>query len=175
MSSAASAKGPVLVGIGANLPSRFGGPLEACEAALAALEARGLPVVRRSRWYRSAPVPASDQPWFVNGVVEIGGATDPESVMAILHALEASFGRVRRKANEPRNIDLDLLCFGDVLRDFAPVLPHPRMHLRAFVLHPMRELAPHWRHPRLGVGLPELVAGLDPSQTISAIDLQNGP
>ena len=162
--------GPVLIGVGANLPSRFGGPLEACEAALAALTARGLPVFRRSRWYRSAPVPASDQPWFVNGVVEVGGAADPVAVLGVLHAIEAAFGRVRAEANEARVLDLDLIGFGAHVRDSAPILPHPRMHLRAFVLHPLRDLVPDWRHPRLGLALPDLIATLDASQIIQPLE-----
>jgi 2-amino-4-hydroxy-6-hydroxymethyldihydropteridine diphosphokinase len=161
--------GPVLIGVGANLPSRFGAPLETCEAALNALAMRGLPVVRRSAWYRSAPVPMSDQPWYVNGVAELGGTPAPERILSILQGVERDLGRRRRRPNEARVIDLDLLAMGALVRDEPPVLPHPRMHLRAFVLLPLRELEPGWRHPVLGEGIEALIARVDPEQRVERI------
>ncbi|MSP82149.1 MAG: 2-amino-4-hydroxy-6-hydroxymethyldihydropteridine diphosphokinase [Alphaproteobacteria bacterium] len=156
--------GPILVGVGANLPSAFGSPIETCAAALTALASRGLAVVRRSPWYRTAPVPMSDQHWFINGVVEVAGSLDPVGILAILHGVESAFGRVRDRPNEDRVIDLDLLAFGALIRQTAPVLPHPRMARRAFVLLPLRDLEPGWTHPALGP-LAGLIAALPPGQT----------
>ena len=115
-------------------------------------KAEGVHVRRRSRWYRSAPVPPSGQPDYVNGVAIVETALDPASLLALLHRIEARFGRVRGARNEARALDLDLLAYDDRVNDGAdgPILPHPRLHQRAFVLRPLAELAPLWRHPRLG-------------------------
>jgi len=81
--------------------------------------------------------------------------------------VERRFGRVRRDRNEPRVLDLDLLDYdGLVQRSGAAVLPHPRLHERAFVLLPLRDVAPQWRHPVLGRTVDELVAALPPGQQV---------
>lgn len=155
----------ILVAIGANLPADgMASPLATCEAAVARLAAEpGITVLARSRWYESEPVPASDQPWYVNGMLRVATAMDPRLLLARLHAIEDSFGRVRRVRNEARPLDLDLIDHdGTVLGGEAggPVLPHPRAHERAFVLLPLADLAPGWRHPVSGRSVTELLAAL---------------
>ncbi len=155
----------ILIGIGSNLTGgRFRSPLDVCDAALAELERRGCLIRRRSRWYESAPVPASDQPWFVNGVVEIATSLTPAQLLALLHEIETSFGRVRRARNEARVIDLDLLAYGDLVSEGPPVLPHPRLAERAFVLLPLAEIAPGWVHPAAGKTVSELIEALPRDQ-----------
>lgn len=156
----------ILVAIGANLPSRFGPPAAACEAALEALEARGISVVRRSRWWESAPVPVSDQPWYVNGVATVETPLSPAALLAELHAVEEAMGRVRTVRNAARVIDLDLLAYGDDILEGNLVVPHPRLAERAFVVLPLAEVAPDWRHPATGMTVPEMVAALPPGQDI---------
>src|SRR5689334_11276919 len=107
----------ILVAIGANLPSPSHGPPRAtCEAALAELVHRSLRIVNRTRWYESAPVPLTDQPWYVNGVVAIETSLSPESLLALLHEVERLFGRERREVNAARILDLDLLAYGNLVR-----------------------------------------------------------
>ena len=158
----------VLIAIGSNLPSpEFGSPRDTCEAALAALSRRGLRIVRRSRWFESAPVPLSDQPWFVNGVAVVETSLPPGDLLALLHETERRFGRERREVNAARILDLDLIAYGDLLRtDAPPLLPHPRLHERAFVLLPLADVAPDWRHPADGRTLPEMIRALPPEQSI---------
>lgn len=158
---------PILIGLGSNLPGGHGSPWQTCEAALAALVAEGLRIVRRSRWYESAPVPASDQPWYVNGVVAVETALAPAALLALLHRVEAAFGRERRVRNEARVLDLDLLAYGDIVRDgpAPPLLPHPRLAERAFVLLPLAEVAPDWVDPRSGRSVEALAAALPAGQT----------
>jgi 2-amino-4-hydroxy-6-hydroxymethyldihydropteridine diphosphokinase len=163
----------ILIGLGANLPSaEFGAPPRSLEAALELLRQAGVRILARSRWYRSAPVPASDQPWFVNGVAAIETTLDPAALLALMHAVEARFGRVRRERNAARVLDLDLIAFDDRVSadDEAPTLPHPRLHQRAFVLLPLAEIAPHWRHPRLGKSVESLLASLPPESTAELFD-----
>lgn len=151
----------ILVGIGSNLAgAEHASPQAVCESALAALERSGLIVVARSRWYETAPEPPSDQPWFVNGVVRIDTGLGPDDLLERLHDVERAFGRVRRVPNEARVLDLDLLAHGDIVRSGPAVLPHPRLHLRAFVLLPLAEVAPGWRHPVTGLDVDTMIASL---------------
>ena len=101
--------GAIYIGLGANLPhSVYGLPRETLKAALVELGARGTEVKRVSAWYRSAPVPASDQPWYVNSVAEIASNLSADQLLAELHDIEAKFGRTRTIQNASRAIDLDL-------------------------------------------------------------------
>lgn len=154
----------ILIGLGANLPSLAGPPPATLAAALEALAAAGLAIERRSPWYRTAPLPAGDQPWYVNGIAAVATRLEPAEVLAALHRIEARFGRIRRRRNEPRPLDLDLIDYEGLVRPSAPVLPHPRLHERAFVLLPLQDVAPDWRHPVSGAGLAELIARLPPGQ-----------
>ncbi len=161
----------IFIGLGSNLPSqRYGDPAHTCQAALDALAAAGVEVVKISRWYRSAPVPVSDQPWFVNGVAMVNTGLAPAALLALLHRIEQDFGRERRARDEARVIDLDILAYGDQVSgpgvgpESAPVLPHPHLAQRAFVVLPMAEIAPHWRHPVSGLSIQELAAGLPADQ-----------
>ena len=140
-------------------------------AAVAQLPAIGVAIVARSPWYLSEPVPASDQPWFVNGVVEIATELPPPELLARLLALEAQFGRERGARDAARTLDLDLLDY-DGRECSTPdlVLPHPRLHERRFVLAPLCDIVPDWRHPRLGLSAAELLAGLPPGQPIRRAD-----
>jgi 2-amino-4-hydroxy-6-hydroxymethyldihydropteridine diphosphokinase len=156
------------IGLGANLQHPdYGSPQQTLEAAIAALIAHGLVIIARSSWYESAPVPIADQPWYVNGVVAIRSTLSAQDLLKILHQVEAEFGRVRSVINAPRVIDLDLL---DHRGECQPgdgtglVLPHPRMADRSFVLLPLQEIAPNWRHPVSGRNLQELIAALPADQ-----------
>jgi 2-amino-4-hydroxy-6-hydroxymethyldihydropteridine diphosphokinase len=159
---------PILVAVGANLPSpEFGPPLATCEAAWRELERRGLRLVRRSRWFETAPVPPSDQPWFVNGVAVVETGLPPEALLALLHDVEKRFGRERREVNAARVLDLDIVACGDLVRtEPPPILPHPRLHERAFVLLPLADVAPDWRHPVDGRTVAEMIRALPADQPI---------
>ena len=163
----------ILIGIGANLMHPYYGPPRAtCEAALSAFNDSEIRVRRRSRWYRSAPVPASDQPWFVNGVAILETEFDPADVLRVLHRIEVDFGRVRERRDEARVLDLDLLAYGARISEpgTVPILPHPRLTERAFVLKPLAELVPDWRHPVTGMHVQDLLRALPADQTAEAMD-----
>lgn len=163
----------IFIGVGANLThERYGAPRETLEAALAELRYHGVQMLRLSPWYRTAPVPASDQPWYVNAVAEVASDLPADALLAQLHAVEAEFGRRRTVPNAARPIDLDLL---DYLGEIAAVgpgratLPHPRMIGRAFVLRPLADLAPDWRHPVTGQPISELLADLPADQVAERV------
>lgn len=163
----------IFVALGANLEHPIHGPpRRALEAALEELGRQGVVIRRVSPWYRTAPVPASHQPWYVNAVAEVETDLHADALLARLHEVEDAFGRVRTVPNAARLIDLDLLDFngetaaGGLRR---AVLPHPRMESRAFVLRPLADLAPDWRHPRTGVTISTLLAALPADQVIERL------
>jgi 2-amino-4-hydroxy-6-hydroxymethyldihydropteridine diphosphokinase len=138
----------VFLGLGSNLGDREG----TLERALAGLEARGFHVTARSSLYLTEPVGGPPQGWFLNAVAR--GETDlgPEALLAQCLSLEVEAGRVRTVKDGPRILDLDILLYGDEVRQGAGLrLPHPRLHERLFVLVPLAEIDPEVRHPTLGL------------------------
>ena len=153
----------ILVSLGANLPAADGTPaVDICRHAAASLDGvAGLRLQAVSRLYETEPVPPSDQPPFINAVALLSGKVDPAALLRALHRLEAAFGRRRTVVNAARTLDLDIVAMGNLVRTAPdPVLPHPRMHERAFVLAPLLDVAPDWRHPSTGRSARELLAAL---------------
>lgn len=150
------------IGLGANLGDARSA-LVAAREALAALP--GSRLAACSSLYRSAPIDSSG-PDYVNAVVALDTGLSPDELLSALQAIEAAHGRERPYRNAPRTLDLDLLLHGDTVQD-TPVLtlPHPRLHLRAFVLQPLAEIAPALEVPGHGN-----VAGLLPSVAQQGIE-----
>jgi 2-amino-4-hydroxy-6-hydroxymethyldihydropteridine diphosphokinase len=161
----------ILIGIGGNLESaQFGPPCDTLTAALAALKEKRIRILTRSGWYRTEPVPRSDQPWFVNAVVSLATELGAKDLLNALQATERQFGRVRGEPNAPRILDLDILDYqGEVMDTTSLVLPHPRLHERRFVLIPIAEIAPDWRHPILELTAVQLLAQLFSEQRIQRL------
>jgi len=161
----------ILIGIGGNLESaQFGPPRDTLTAALAALKEKRIRILARSGWYRTEPVPRSDQPWFVNAVVSLATELGAKDLLNALQATERQFGRVRGEPNAPRILDLDILDYqGEVMDTTSLVLPHPRLHERRFVLIPIAEIAPDWRHPILELTAVQLLAQLSSEQRIQRL------
>jgi 2-amino-4-hydroxy-6-hydroxymethyldihydropteridine diphosphokinase len=136
------------IALGANLDQ----PCARVKAAIAALDE--LPqtcLLRASSLYRTAPVGLLPQPDFINAVAQVATRLSPQALLLALRAQEAAQGRTRGIPNAPRTLDLDLLLHADVtMRTPALILPHPRLHLRAFVLVPLYEIAPDLRIPGRG-------------------------
>ena len=158
----------LFIGLGANLtPDGYAGPREGGMAALSALADEGVHLLALSNWYESAPVPISDQPWYLNAVAEATTELDAASTLAVLHYIERRFGRVRTERNAARVLDLDLLDFAGMVSNANDLaLPHPRLHERAFVLLPLGELCPDWVHPVSGILIRDLIAMIPGDQQI---------
>jgi 2-amino-4-hydroxy-6-hydroxymethyldihydropteridine diphosphokinase len=167
----------ILVGIGSNLAApRFGSPQRTVIAALAQLSAVGAAILRCSRLYLSQPVPPSDQPWYVNAVAIVETRLSPLALLDKLLALEARFGRRRSVPNAARTLDLDLLDYdGRRIATEPLLLPHPRLHERRFVLAPLAEIAPGWRHPLLLLTAAELLRRLPSGQPSRALGDRRPP
>jgi 2-amino-4-hydroxy-6-hydroxymethyldihydropteridine diphosphokinase len=155
----------ILIGVGANLPGPAGqSPFETCNEAVQVIsKLPGLKTAAVSPWYRTAPVPRNAQPYFCNGIARMEGTMDPLTLLGELQKIEVQFGRKRGDHNAPRTLDLDIIDLNGIIRALPPLtLPHPRAHLRAFVLRPLMDVAPAWRHPTLRRGVASLLADLPP-------------
>ncbi|OOY23223.1 2-amino-4-hydroxy-6-hydroxymethyldihydropteridine diphosphokinase [Thioclava sediminum] len=170
-----------LVAFGANLPSQFGSPRTTLCAAIERLEQLGFSLVAASRFWSTPAVPEGSGPDFVNACCKMRSSLQPRDALAQLHGVEEEFGRVREGRWSARVVDIDLIASEDrVLPDResflrwknlppeaqqreAPtdlILPHPRLQDRAFVLIPLAEIAPLWRHPITGDSVMEMLAAL---------------
>jgi len=178
-----------ILALGANLESAVGPPETTLAHAIRRLPDSGLPVLCESRLFATPAFPAGTGPNYVNSAVIVSSSETPETVLDILHRIEAEFGRARVQRWGQRCLDLDLIAAGDRVRpdpagfrawaDLPPeaqrrrapahlVLPHPRLQDRAFVLIPLLDIAPDWRHPVLGRTVREMARAL-PAAEKSAV------
>jgi len=150
------------IALGSNLSSRFGAPADNMREAIHRLDDLGT-VTAISRFHETDPVGYAEQPKFLNAAVLLETDISPLDLLRGLLAIEHSMGRDRAKAppKGPRIIDLDLLLYGSLVLD-APTLtlPHPSLHERRFVLVPLAELAPSWKHPTLELTVQQLLQAL---------------
>ena len=149
----------VIVALGGNLALEGQAVQAVLELAAGRLSGAGLKPVRRSRWWRSAAWPDPTQPAYLNAVAWVETPLEPRQVLEALLGIETAFGRRRSQPNAPRTLDLDLIAYGRrVLDEAGLVLPHPRAADRLFVMGPLAEIAPDWRHPVSGETAADLAA-----------------
>jgi 2-amino-4-hydroxy-6-hydroxymethyldihydropteridine diphosphokinase len=160
----------ILIALGANLPSAAGTPKDTLRAALASLGARGITVERQSGFYVSEAWPDPADPPFVNAVASVRTALSPADLLRVLLEVESEFGRKPGPRNAPRPLDLDIVDYQGRIEHGDPELPHPRLGDRAFVLVPLREIAPQWRHPVTGRTVDELISAIGPANVIPPKD-----
>jgi len=154
----------IFLGLGSNMGERE----QALERSLALLEDRGFGITARSSFYLTEPVGGPKQDWYVNAVVQGETALSPEELLLVSLGIERELGRTRLVKNGPRTLDIDLLLYGDLVRQTRTLeVPHPRLHERLFVLLPLCEIAPFSLHPGLGLTASELrLRCMDPSRVL---------
>ncbi len=149
-----------------SLGSNLGDRAVNLRAAVAQLDAAGR-LLAVSGLYETQPLDVPDQPWFLNCVAAIETDKAPRELLQLALRVEAMMGRLRIREKGARNIDIDVVLFGDRMVDEPGLkIPHPAMHQRRFVLEPLVEIAPEARHPELGKTARELLAALPGGQTV---------
>jgi 2-amino-4-hydroxy-6-hydroxymethyldihydropteridine diphosphokinase len=152
----------VVIALGSNLAGGHASIEALLEAAVGRLPDAGLRVLARSRWWRSAAWPDPTKPDYLNGVALVETRLSPRETLAALLGIEQAFGRRRGETNAPRTLDLDLIAHGRAVVDEPGlILPHPRAAERRFVMGPLAEIAPDWRHPVNGECAAALHAAAD--------------
>ena len=136
----------IFLGIGANL--KFNKSLsiqENCLKVIDSLDKDKIFIKNVSNWYKSSPVPSSNQPWLINSVVEISTNLNPSALMEYLHSIEITYGRKRKVLNGDRTIDIDILDYnGITLESKNLLLPHPQIKFRKFILKPWTDISPDY-------------------------------
>ena len=161
----------LIIAVGGNITNKQGvHPTKVCDDAINLLKDHKIYIEKQSKWYISEPIPVSSQPKYFNKVIMAKSFLNELEILKILHLIEKKFGRIRKKVNEPRIIDLDLIdCFGLILNNNNIILPHPRAHLRRFVMEPLLEINPNWYHPIYKIKVSEILKNLV-SQNIQVFD-----
>ena len=164
----------IYIALGANLPSASRTPAQTLAAALDALEAAGVRVLARSSFWSSPAWPDPTEPAYVNAAAQVDSSLPAADLLALMHRVEADFGRRRSLPNAPRPLDLDLIDWrGRVGQGAGGLqLPHPRACGRAFVLLPLAEIAPHWCDPVSGRSIADWMAALPQADRDATCKLQ---
>ena len=160
----------IIIAIGGNIKSTDGlHPIDVGQKAIKLFEDFFIFVEKKSRWYISDPIPKSDQPKYFNSVIVAKTSLNEFEVLNILHNIECKLGRIRNKVNESRVIDLDLVDYSNkILKKNNLIIPHPRAHLRRFVMEPLAEIEPSWTHPILKMNAKQILKKLS-KQNIKVI------
>ncbi|MGC9954571.1 MAG: 2-amino-4-hydroxy-6-hydroxymethyldihydropteridine diphosphokinase [Rhizomicrobium sp.] len=161
----------IVIALGANLDSPVGPPARTIATALGALARNGAKIEAVSAFFTTPAWPDPSDPPYVNAVVRVDTAHSPALLMEILHKIESAFGRTRNGKNAPRTLDLDLIDYEGRVEEGPPILPHPRVAERAFVLIPLADVAPDWRHPVTGRSVAQLIAALPEESRIGVVRL----
>ncbi|MGC6476618.1 MAG: 2-amino-4-hydroxy-6-hydroxymethyldihydropteridine diphosphokinase [Parvibaculales bacterium] len=137
----------ILIAVGSNLPNKDHSSNDIIGLAQQALARRGVRVIQSSSIYQTPPMGPPNQPDYLNAVWQVSSVLTPQALLQLLHQIEVEFGRLRQEKWGARSLDLDLLDWHGHIHARNPKLPHPGIFQRPFVLVPLREIAPHWRHP----------------------------
>ena len=143
----------ILLGLGSNLSSSFGDRFKNIDLAVSALNSNGIEVKKKSSYYESLSYPNKENPKFINIVVEAETHLFPEDLASMLIFIEESLERKRKEKNDPRTCDIDIIDYNNKVinfkyKDLVFTVPHKKLIYRNFVLFPLHEISPNWKHPK---------------------------
>ncbi len=143
----------IILSLGSNLPSKFGDKFDNLRLAISFFESHRIFVEKKSSFYETFSYPNKSNPKFINIVVSAITNLPPEDLMAALIQIEEKLERKRDKKNEPRTCDIDIIDYNNEVFDFKYkdlhlIIPHKELKSRNFVLFPLQEILPNWKHPK---------------------------
>ena len=155
----------IFIGIGSNLSSHLGNRFKNIDLTISLLEKEGIKLIKRSSFYETLSQPNVQDPKFINVVISVDTKLSPTDLMFFLISIEEKFGRKRKKRNEPRTCDIDIIDFNGIvekiqMNNFRLILPHERLADRNFVLHPLKEICTNWTHPKTKKNINVLIDNL---------------
>ena len=167
----------IILGLGSNLPSSFGNRFQNIELAIIHLNNLGIYVKKKSNYYETPSYPNKKDPKFINVVVKIEAKIKPEDLAASLISIEEKLERKRKKKNEPRTCDIDIIDFNQQILDFKYKnfdfnVPHYKLSDRSFVLYPLKEIDPAWKHPKTNEVIDVLIKKLSEEDKNSILKVE---
>ena len=152
----------ILLGLGSNLSSSYGNRFQNIDMAVSALEGYGLQVKKKSSYYESLSYPNKENPKFINIIIGVETHLPPEDLASLLIFIEESLERKRGKKNDPRTCDIDIIDYNEQIinftyKNFIFSVPHEKLIYRSFVLYPLKEILPGWKHPKTNEPIATLI------------------
>ena len=152
----------IYLNIGSNLPSKEGGRKISILKAINHLKKLKLNIIKTSSFYETPSYPNNADPKFINLCVKLESNLKASVLINEIKKIEKKLGRIRIKKNEPRTCDIDIIDFnGEIIKNDKLVVPHPRLHLRNFVIYPLKEIEPNWLHPIFNKNIDSFFQELD--------------
>ncbi len=163
----------ILLGIGSNMPSSFGDRFDNIDLAVSLLNEKGVQLIKKSSFYETFAYPNKNDPKFINIVTSVRTYLQPVDLMSILISIEEKLERKRRKKNDPRTCDIDIIDYNNKVlnfqyRNLQLEIPHKKLISRNFVLLPLQEIDPAWKHPNTEETIATLIQNL-PSEDRKSI------
>ena len=143
----------VLLGLGSNLSSTFGDRYQNIDLAVSFIKQNGIYLKKKSSYYETPSYPNKNNPKFINIIIEIETSLSPQNLASILISIEEKLERKRKKKNDPRTCDIDIIDYKGQIIDFKYkdldfIVPHTKLIYRNFILYPLQEILPNWKHPK---------------------------
>ena len=143
----------IFLGLGSNLSSKFGDRFTNINLAISFLEGYGIKVIKKSNFYETPSYPNKENPKFINAVILVETTLPPVDLMSVLLFIEEKLGRKRDKKNDPRTCDIDIIDYNSQILNLKfnnseLTLPHNELTKRNFILFPLQEISPNWKHPK---------------------------
>ncbi len=166
----------IFLGIGSNLSSSYGDRFYNIDLSISYLESYGILLVKKSSYYETPSYPDISKPRFINVVISVKTNLPPVDLMSVLIFIERKLERERKEKNDPRTCDIDILDYkGQIItseyEDNEFTIPHKKLSFRNFVLYPLKEISPKWKHPETNEFIDDLIDKLSTEQKNSILKI----